>query len=153
MHLLDPEEEPELYLALCFNRLLFLVDVGRPLEARRLLERGPSGLVHPADEARLLRLRWLEARIALGLGEQARGIALLGEVRKGYVRRENGYNAAMVTLELAAVYGRLGRSWRAGQLASQAGFLFRTLGIERETLSAFLVWRSASCAPVAVNAA
>jgi len=153
MSLLDAREEPELYLALCFNRLLFLVDIGRPLEARRLLERNP-GLVYPADEARRLRLRWLEARIALGLGEWSRGVGLLIEVRKGYVRRENGYNAAMATLELAAVYGRLGRAWRAGLLAHRAGVLFQALGIEREILAAFLVlWRAAGPDIAVLNAA
>jgi tetratricopeptide (TPR) repeat protein len=138
MSLLDPGEDPDLYLALCFNRLLFLVDVGRPLEARRLLERNP-GLVCPADEARLLRLRWLEARIALGLGEWARGIGLLTQVRKGFIRRETGYNAAVATLEL---------------LAHQAGLLFQALGIERETLAAFLVLCRAASPDVAIlNAA
>jgi tetratricopeptide (TPR) repeat protein len=152
--LLDPQEDPDLYLALCFNRLLFLVDAGRPLEARRLLERNP-GLVHPADEARLLRLRWLEARIAIGLGEWSRGVALLVQVRKGFIRRENGYNAAVVTLELATVHRRLGRAWRARRLARQARLLFQTLAIEREALAAFLVlWRTAvRPAPAVVNAA
>lgn len=154
MDLLDPREDPDLYLALCFNRLLFLVDAGRPLEARRLLERSPSGLVHPADEARRLRLRWLEARIALGLGGWSRGRALLIQVRKGFIRRQNGYNAAVATLELAALCHRLGRPWRAGLLARQAGLLFASLGIERETLAAFLVlWRAASPDPAALNAA
>jgi tetratricopeptide (TPR) repeat protein len=154
MNLLDPQEDPDFYLALCLNHLLFLVDVGRPLEARRLLERNP-GLVHPADEARLLRLRWLEARIALGLGEWSRGVALLTQVRKGFVQRENGYNAAVATLELAAIHGRLGRPWRARRLARQAGRLFQTLGIEREALAAFVVlWRLAHRpTPAAVNAA
>ena len=138
MGLVDRREESRFYHALCFNRLLFLVEAGRAREARRLLERTP-GLYGYPDEVLRLRMLWLEARIALGLGELPRGRGMLALARRGFIRRGDVYNAALLSLELAVACGRPGHALRAGLLARQAGALFRSLGIERESLAALLV--------------
>jgi len=140
--LTDPGEDPFFYYFVRFRRIGCLADSGRPLEARALLARSPEMYGFP-DEILQLRLRGLEARIALAQGELRRGAGLLDEVRKEFVRRGNAYDAAVASLELALVSARLGRFGSVARLAEQARRLFLGLGIARESLAASLVLRQA----------
>lgn len=141
--LVDPEEDPRFHSFIIFSRLVCLVEAGRPLEARGLLARSPE-LYREPGEVTQLRMSWLEARIAFGLGEMTRVVTLLTGVWKGFVRQASGYDAAAVALQLAVACGRLGRFRTVARLAGQAGLIFRSLGIERESLAAFIVLRQAS---------
>lgn len=142
--LTDPGEDPFFYCFVRFRRIGCLADAGRPLEAQALLARSPELYRFP-DEILQLRLRWLEARVALARGELRGGAGLLDEVRKELVRRENGYDAAVISLELALVSARLGRFRSMERLADQARRIFRGLGIARESLAASLVlWQAGS---------
>jgi tetratricopeptide (TPR) repeat protein len=141
--LIDPEEDERLHNCIRFNRAHCLVETGRMLEAQALLARSP-GIFRIPDEAFRLRLRWLEARIALALGRGAEAAALLDEVRQGFVRRENGYDAAQASLELAALHARLGKMEAARRFAEEAQPIFQSLGIVRDSLAASIVVRLAS---------
>jgi tetratricopeptide (TPR) repeat protein len=140
--LTDPGEDPFFYYFVRFRRIECLAGSGRPLEAQALLAGSPEMYGFP-DEILQLRLRWLEARIALAQGDLRRGAGLLDEVRKELVGRGSAYDAAVASLELALVHARLGRFGSTERLADQARRLFQGLGIARESLAASLVlWQA-----------
>jgi tetratricopeptide (TPR) repeat protein len=143
--LIDPDEDARLYGCIQFNRINSLVETGKILEAQAILARNP-GLGQLLDEVSRLRIRWLEARIALALGRYTEALALLDEVRNGFVLRENSYDAAQASLELAAVHAGLGHVAAAQRLAREAQPIFQSLGIVREALAASILCRQAAAA-------
>ncbi|HEV2851201.1 MAG TPA: hypothetical protein VHC97_00200 [Thermoanaerobaculia bacterium] len=143
--LIDPGEDMRLYGCIYFNRILFLIDAGRLLEAQALLARRPEAF-RVLGEGVQLRVRWLEARIALALGRRAEAAALLDQVRKGFARREDSYDAALASLELAALYARIGKVEEAGRLAREAQPIFQSLGIVREAIAASIVCQQTAAA-------
>jgi len=152
IHLLDraarlvhPDEDSYLHGCICFNRISCLVEAGRILEAQALLARRPRIFQAP-DERIQLHARWLKARIVLAGGHDTEAAALLDQVRKGFAKREHGYLAALVSLELAAVHAGLGHVAAAGRLAREAQPIFQSLGIVREALAASIVYRQAAAA-------
>jgi hypothetical protein len=54
----------------------------------------------------MVRLTWTEGLIFAALGEKARAAALLLAVRGEFVSRAMGYDAALVSLNLAFLYAR-----------------------------------------------
>lgn len=141
--LVHPDEDPHLHGCICFNRIGCLVEAGRILEAKALLARRP-GIFQAPDEGVQLRARWIKARIILVGGHDAEAAALLDQVRKGFARREDGYLAALASLELAAVHAGLGHGAAAQRLAREAQPIFQSLGIVREALAASIVCRQAA---------
>jgi tetratricopeptide (TPR) repeat protein len=141
--LVDPWEDAHLHCCIEFNRINALVDAGRTFEAQALLARSLETF-QVSDEGFQLRVQWLEGRIALDLGRHAEAAALLDQVRQGFARRENSYEAAQASLELAALYARLGRVGEAQRLAREAQPIFQSLGIVRESIAASIVVRQAS---------
>lgn len=141
--LVDPQVDEHLYRCILFNRINCLVDAERAFEAHGLLVRSLESFRFP-EEVSQLRVRWLEARLAFALGRHAEATRIFNEVRKAFARREDGYLAALVNLELAALYARLGKMETARQLAREAQPIFQSLGIVRESIAASIVVRQAS---------
>lgn len=110
----DSEREPRLWLCARHNRLWCLSTAGRHAEAEELL---PEVKRLCRKELDRVRLRWAEGRIAAGLGRVQQGIDLLTEVRAEFVSRKIWYDAALVTLELAVVFLRQGRTGMVKTLA------------------------------------
>ena len=147
--LIDPEREPLLALSAVHNRIWLLVDCGRCREARRRLFASRS-LYARAPEDRLiqLKLRWLEGRIAAGIGaaggdgapaELARAERAFAEVRQGLRAAGLGYHEALVALDLGAVWLRQGRTAETRALVAQAIEVFQALQIGREGVAALLL--------------
>ena len=141
--LVDPQVDEHLYRCILFNRINCLVDTERAFEAHALLIRSIESFRFPEEVAQL-RVRWLEARLAFDLGRHAQGMKIFDEVRKAFARRGDGYLAALASLELAALYARLGQVEEARELAREAQPIFQSLGIVRESLAASIVVRLAS---------
>lgn len=141
--LVDPQVDEYLYRCILFNRINCLVDAERAFEAHSLLVRSLESFRFP-EEVSQLRVRWLEARLAFALGRHAEATGLFDEVRKAFAKRGDGYLAALVSLELAALYARLGKMETARRLAREAQPIFQSLGIVREALAASIVVRQAS---------
>jgi len=141
---IDPAREPALPLIACHDLLWLLVDCGRCREARLLLERSrPLYLRHLRQGGNLprLKLRWLEGRIATGLGELAGAETAFAEVRQGLAGADLGYHSALVGLDLAAVWLRQGKTAQARALVEEMIGAFRALRVTREELAALLLLR------------
>lgn len=138
--------ESDIRLRLCLehNLVWLLASTGSTLEARlrypalEALSRGTG------DTLDLLRLTWVEARIALGLGEREKAALLLRELRHGFEAENMGFDAALVSLELATIFVREGRVGEVQALASEALPLFQEAGVAREALASLRLFKEAA---------
>ena len=142
--LIDPEQEPRLALMANHNIAWCLNDCGRPGEALLHLE----GVRHLygafSDRWTCLRLVWLEARIAAGLGRHEEAERKLRELRDAFVEQRLGYDATFVTLDLAALYLQQGRAAEVRRLAAEALPVLLSQDIHREAMAALIAFQQAT---------
>jgi len=135
--------DPRLALFARTNTAICLVDLGDYTGARELFEQCREHHSAAPDSYFRLRSRWLEGRIAAGLGEEERGEQILAEVRAGYLERDLPYYAALVSLHLAALYARQGRSAELKTLAEEMTAIFLAQEIPAEVMAALAFFRQA----------
>jgi transcriptional regulator with XRE-family HTH domain/tetratricopeptide (TPR) repeat protein len=122
---IDAEREPRLRCVALDLMLHNLCLLGQPEEAAEgLSERRALGL-KLGNRLDLLRLTWLEGKIAAGMGRSEEAIALLEEVRARFVELKSSYHAALVTVELAEVLAGLGRHAEVKAIARESAGVFR----------------------------
>jgi tetratricopeptide (TPR) repeat protein len=142
--LVDPARDPRLFLCLRHNVLDTLSKMGRLEEARELLPEVEALSREIGNALDLARLRWAEARIAAGLGGTARAEEMFQEVRRALLGQGIGYDAALVSLELAALYARQGRTAEMKELAGEMLPIFQAADVHREALAALAVFQQAA---------
>lgn len=139
--LLDPEHDPKLQVTATEVLLGLLVENRRHREALELLRQSDLGTRLGAEPMNQLRLRWVEGQIWAGLGRPDRARAAFEAVRTGFLAAGQEYTAALVGLDLAAVWLEQGETAQVTELAQQMLAAFQKAGIEREARRAcdFLV--------------
>ncbi len=148
---LDPKRNPRLALVGRHNLTLYLQELGEAEEAMQLV--GELLPLHARLGGALdgLRLRWLEGKIAHLQGDLERGQPAFQEVRKAFIERSMPYDAALVSLDLAAVHLRQDRFADVLQLAGEMLAVFRALEIDREAIAAvFFLERAAATRQVSL---
>jgi tetratricopeptide (TPR) repeat protein len=142
--LIDPGLEPRLLLVARHNLIDALVDAERFEEAQTLL--APTRALHLqfGNRIDLIRFRWVEGKVTAGLGQFEVAEELCRTVRDEFVAAELGYDAALVSLDLAALYSRQGRSGDVRRLAEEMLSIFQAGGIHREALAALKIFREAA---------
>ena len=80
----------------------------------------------------------------MGLGRTQQGIDHLSQVRAEFVSRKIWFDAALVTLELAVVFLRQGRTDMVKTLAVHLGPIFKANGVHREAMAALTLFRKAA---------
>ena len=142
--MVDFERDPRLVLCLRHNLLWDLTTVERYAEAEARLP-GVTALCrelgNPLD---LIRLRWAEGRIAAGMGDTEEAIRLLREPQQEFAARGIAYDAALVTLELTALYARQSRTEEMRALALEMASIFKAQDVPREALVALLFFQKAA---------
>ncbi|HBL26006.1 MAG TPA: hypothetical protein DD490_04135 [Acidobacteria bacterium] len=119
--------EPRLLLATRHQLIATLLASGRLMEARGLLVRCRALYRQFPDPWTQSHLRWLRGRLALAFAETADGEADLLGARQGFLAQENRLEAALVALDLCALYARQDRAAELRELAEDARRLFRAL--------------------------
>jgi tetratricopeptide (TPR) repeat protein len=140
---IDPSREPVLFARARQNLLFSLTLAGRYEEASRLLEdfkAQPSILAEPLDA---LRLRWTEANIAQGLGRLAEAEQGYRAVQREFLELQNGFDAALVSLDLATLLWEQGRTGELKQLAVETHAVFESREVHRDALVALLLFQQA----------
>ncbi len=94
------------------------------------------------DEVFLIRVVWLEGRIAAGLGRTEEALRLLVQARRELGRRNLMADAALVLLEEAFLLLNAGRS--IGGLGKELARLLDSKGIHREALAALRLFQKAA---------
>lgn len=140
----DPEADARLLVAAQHNLILFLAESGRYDEAMSLLENARPLYHRVGDQMSLLRLRWLEGKIGISLGQFAEAEEILRELRKELIERDLGFDAALLSLDLANIYARQGRSAEMRRLAEEMLPIFKSRDIHREAIAALLVFQKSA---------
>jgi tetratricopeptide (TPR) repeat protein len=140
----DLHFEPRLLVAARHNLILCLSESGRQTEALALLADTRHLYAELGDRMNLMRLQWVEGKIALSLGNFEPAEALLQEVRGELIGQGLGYDAALLCLDLAHIYAQQGRSGEMCQLAEEILPIFQSRDVQREVLAALLVFQKAA---------
>jgi tetratricopeptide (TPR) repeat protein len=117
---IDPVREPRLFAYSRFNLLCCLTLAGRHDEAEHLLPEVQALFRESAQPLDRVRLTWAEGSIALGRGRMGDAEALFRQVQAAFLERGMGYDAALVSLDLAVLYAQEGRTAEIKQLAVEA---------------------------------
>jgi len=141
---LPPEAPERLRLATCHNRLFYLCDLGEHEVAADLLVEARSLYQRFDDPWTINRLRWLEGKIARGLGRLDDALGQLSLAREWFAVSGSLYDAALVSLELAALYLDEGRTAAVRRLSQEMVGTFRFLGVRREALAAAALFAEAA---------
>ncbi|HEX3554466.1 MAG TPA: hypothetical protein VIA62_14680 [Thermoanaerobaculia bacterium] len=128
--------EPRLELCLRHNHLWLLTTAGRHVEAEQMLPEVARLSESLGNELDAVRLTWARGRIAAGLGQVAEAIRFLEETRGEFSQRNISYDTALVTLELAALHAREGRTEEVKALAWEMLAIFQAQDVPREAVAA-----------------
>jgi tetratricopeptide (TPR) repeat protein len=147
---LEVEREPQLVAIAQQAHLDALVDCGEYRQASRLLLQSGLRDAFAAEPLNLLKLRWVEGKIHAGLGRLTRADQALTEVRREFLRAGLTYEAALVGLEVAAIWLRQGKAAQVLELAEEMHETFEGLEVQREAGRALQFIREA-CRLQAIN--
>ncbi|MCH9652037.1 MAG: hypothetical protein K0U98_27655 [Deltaproteobacteria bacterium] len=140
----DAEKEPRLRLVALHNFCYYLAETGDLTEAERFLREARELNDQLGNQLDGIRLRWLEGRLALAAGDDAVAEKAFWETREAFIQQEIGYDAALVSLDLAGVYARQGRAPEMRKLAEEMLPIFQSRDLGREVMAALIVLQNAS---------
>ena len=140
---IDRHVEPRLELMAHHNLAWFLNDCGRSAEAGDLLKSARDLYRDFPDVWSGIRRIWLEGRIAFGRGRLKQAEAALLDARERFLAQDLGYEASMVTLDLASLYLQQGRTAKVKKLAREMLPLFLSQDIHRQAVAALAAFQQA----------
>jgi len=141
--LIDGDLDPRLRLCAQHNLIQDLAETGRCFEAQKLY-RETCALYREFPEAWAQnRRKWVKAKISLGQEKTAQAERLFLAARDGFIAEGISYDTALVSLELAVLYARQGRTADLKRLAEEMLPVFSSLQIHREALVALCFLRKA----------
>jgi tetratricopeptide (TPR) repeat protein len=136
LKLIDSETEPRLLLCARHNLCDYLASSGRFVEAQKEYRETRPLYRNFPDAVTQNRRKWVKGRIALGFGQTTQAERLLLASRDGFIAEGIPYDSALVSLELAALYAREGRTADLKRFAQEMLPIFSSLQIHREALAA-----------------
>jgi tetratricopeptide (TPR) repeat protein len=142
--LIEKSADPLLLFAFQFNLADTLCRLERFTEAETLLPGVREMAVQQAKELQLIRVLWLEAKIARGQGRMDAAISTLQQVRKDFSAHQLSYETALASLDLALLWLKAGRAAEVKDLAREMAWIFASKRISREALAALQVFCEAA---------
>jgi len=140
--LIHPAADPKLVISAVHNLITFLADGERFREAQRLLKRARPYYAE-GDRLNLIKLHWLEGKVAAGLGRLRRAEQSFLQARRELEAAGLHYHAAVVSLDLAAVWLSRGKTAETRALVEELVATFQARRIAREALAALLLLKKA----------
>ena len=144
IELISPELEPQVVVVGWQNIIMALHRSGRDREALLALGKARPLYLERADRTTLLRFQWLEGMVARSLGRPEQAEGCLAEARDGFIRLGIAHDAALVSLELAALLADQGRNLEVCRLATEMITIFESRECRQETLAALILLRQAA---------
>ncbi len=141
--LIDPARDPKLAMITIHNFIWSLVECGQAVLADQLFEHSRPLVSTYVERLDALKATWLEGRIAAGLGDDTRAEQRFREARTSFEEVRMPYDVALVSLDMAALWLRSGRTTEIMDLMDETITIFRSRGIRREAIGMLLVVREA----------
>lgn len=144
LQLIERDRDPKLIFQCLHNVLLFRVELGEFKSARRqIFEMRPLYERHD-DRIAKMKLRWIEGKVFLGLGEIDRATRAFEQAKESFLQVGLNYDAALVSFDLAAVWLREGKRDKVRELLREMLATFRARYIAREAIAALIMLRDAA---------
>ena len=137
-------EEPRLLALSELNLVNCLQDAGHSMEAAARIPGMRRRVEQAGKRVDLLRLRWTEAKVAASTGQPAAAEEAFLEVRAAFLQDSLAFDAALISLDLAALYLEQERVAETKRLAAEILPVFRSREVYREALAALLVFQRAA---------
>jgi len=141
--LIVENRDPRLILCLKHNLVWFLSAAGRSQEAEEFLPEVKELAERLGNDLDLVRLRWAEGRVEFGLGRRGPAEGAFKEVQREFLERDMGYDAALVSLDLAVLYAHEGCIPELKQLALDILPVFSSREVHREAMATLLLFQQA----------
>jgi tetratricopeptide (TPR) repeat protein len=143
LELIDPAREPRLLLVAWHNLIDDLAEAGQFMEAQKLVVRARPFYQQFQQPWSHNPRKWVEGKIARGLGQRAQAETLFLGARDGFLLEGAAYDLALVSLDLASLYAEQGRMAELKRVAEEMVPIFSSRQIHREALAALAFWRQA----------
>jgi tetratricopeptide (TPR) repeat protein/DNA-binding XRE family transcriptional regulator len=140
----ESQGDPRLLYTLRFNLAVNFTHTGRYEEAVELVQSVRKLASDLRDEVFLIRVIWLEGRIAAGLGRNDEALRLLEEAREKFAVLGMGYDVALALLEEAVLLLEESRTAEVKELASDLVKVFESKAVHREAIAALLLFQEAA---------
>jgi transcriptional regulator with XRE-family HTH domain len=147
--LIDSGREPRLAFGLRFNLVVDLCHLERFSEAEAKLPEVRALAERLSEELDMLRVVWLQGKVAAGLRRTEEARVAFEQVRQAFTQRELAYDCALVSLELALALLEQGRVAEVRTLAEEMLWIFRAQKVHREALAALQLFYDAAKREVA----
>lgn len=144
LELIESDRDPRVALAGWHNLCWALHQAGHHRQALATLVRNRPAYLALGDRTNLLRFQWLEGMIAAALHRDEQAEGCLRQVREGFLQLGVAHHAAGVSLDLAALLCRQGRTADVQALAVEMIAVFETQGSRQEAIAAFILLRQAA---------
>ena len=142
--LIDRQREPRAAFSLEFQLHANLCLAGRAAEAELTLPRVRALGERLGKELDLVKVVWVEGKVAAGLGRSAEAEAAFIQVKQEFTAYKLAFNAALVSLDLALLFLEQRRGAEAKRLAESMAWIFAAQGVEREALAALRLFCDAA---------
>lgn len=143
LELIDATREPRLLLVAWHNLIDDLAETGQFMEAQKLAVKARPFYVQFHQPWSLNPRKWVEGKIARGLGQHKQAESLFLAARDGFLAEDAAYDTALVSLDLASLYAEQGRMAELKRVAEEMVPIFSSRQIHREALAALSYWRQA----------
>jgi transcriptional regulator with XRE-family HTH domain len=136
--------DPRLLFAFHFNTADNFCHIGEYRKAEDRLPQVRELAVRQGNELDLIRVLWLEARVAAGQERKEEAVASLEQVRQSFTARGLPYDTALASLDLAVLWLKAGRNLEVREVAQAMTWIFHAQGVSREALAALALFRDAA---------
>lgn len=141
---IERSDSPRDLWVLLFNSTVAAWHLGRLTETEELLSDVRELAIRLGNELDLTRTLWMAARLDSSLGRTSKAAAALEQVFEDLLAHTLPYDAALAGMDMAVLHLEQGLSREVMALALRIEKVFVSLGIEREALSALLVFCEAA---------
>jgi tetratricopeptide (TPR) repeat protein len=143
LSLIDQLRDRSLELSVRHALMLNLHESGQPHKAWFMLKACRAEFLAQGGVLLNLKLRWLEGKIQQALGQFDEAEAAFLAARDGFIDQGVGFDAALVSLDLASLFAQLGRTAEMRRIAEEMLPIFQSRDVHREAIAALIVFQQA----------